>query len=92
MILSLLTTATHTAVLVSAFAILFFLALFCLFPMGLGEVDPDTVDAARLNYDATYDRFYGVINTHTTELNYTRIAFVHSVGRPDGTPVTTVAT
>ncbi len=58
----------------------------------LEGIDPDTVDAARLNYDATYDRFYGVINTHTTELNYTRIAFVHSVGRPDGTPVTTVAT
>jgi predicted secreted protein len=32
----------HGAVLVSAFAILWFLALFCLFPIGLGEVDPET--------------------------------------------------
>jgi predicted secreted protein len=33
----------HGAVLVSAFLIVWFLALFCLFPMGLGsEVDPDT--------------------------------------------------
>ena len=42
MILSLLTTATHTAVLVSAFVIFWFLSLFCLFPVGLGEVDPQT--------------------------------------------------
>jgi predicted secreted protein len=32
----------HGTVLVSAFAILWFLALFCLFPIGLGEVDPET--------------------------------------------------
>lgn len=32
----------HGAVLVSAFAILWFLALFCLFPIGLGQVDPET--------------------------------------------------
>ena len=32
----------HWAVLVSAFAVLWFLALFCLFPIGLGEVDPET--------------------------------------------------
>lgn len=32
----------HWAVLLSAFASVWFLALFCLFPMGLGEVDPDT--------------------------------------------------
>jgi predicted secreted protein len=32
----------HGAVLVSAFAILWFLALFCLFPIGLGEVDSET--------------------------------------------------
>jgi predicted secreted protein len=32
----------HGAVLVSAFAILWFLALFCLFPIGLGELDPET--------------------------------------------------
>jgi len=32
----------HGAVLVSAFAILWFLALFYLFPIGLGEVDPET--------------------------------------------------
>jgi predicted secreted protein len=33
----------HGAVLISAFLIVWFLALFCLFPMGLGsEVDPDT--------------------------------------------------
>jgi predicted secreted protein len=33
----------HGAVLVSAFLIVWFLALFCLLPMGLGsEVDPDS--------------------------------------------------
>jgi predicted secreted protein len=32
----------HWAVLVSAFAVFFFLTLFCLFPIGLGEVDPET--------------------------------------------------
>ena len=32
----------HGAVLVSAFVILWFLALFCLLPVGIGEVDPET--------------------------------------------------
>jgi len=32
----------HGAVLISAFLILWFLALFCLFPIGLGEVDQET--------------------------------------------------
>jgi predicted secreted protein len=32
----------HGAVLVSAFAVFWFLALFCLLPVGLGEVDPET--------------------------------------------------
>lgn len=32
----------HWAVLLSAFAGIWFLALFCLFPVGLGEVDPQT--------------------------------------------------
>ncbi len=32
----------HGAVLVSAFLILWFLALFCLLPVGLGAVDPQT--------------------------------------------------
>jgi predicted secreted protein len=32
----------HWAVLVSAYTILWFLTLFCLFPIGLGEVDPQT--------------------------------------------------
>ena len=33
----------HGAILVSAFLILWFLALFCLLPMGLGaEVDPES--------------------------------------------------
>ena len=32
----------HWAVLVSAFAGFFFISLFCLFPVGLGAVDPDT--------------------------------------------------
>ena len=32
----------HAAVLVSAFAILWFLALFCLLPIGIGEVDAET--------------------------------------------------
>ena len=34
--------AVHGAVLISAFAGFFFLALFCLFPVGLGAVDPKT--------------------------------------------------
>ena len=42
MIITMLTSATHTAVLVSAYAILWFLSLFCLFPVGLGEFDPQT--------------------------------------------------
>ncbi len=32
----------HWAVLVSAFLIFWFLALFCLLPVGLGDVDPET--------------------------------------------------
>jgi predicted secreted protein len=32
----------HWAVLLSAFLIFWFLALFCLLPVGLGEVDPET--------------------------------------------------
>ncbi len=32
----------HGAVLISAFLIFWFLALFCLLPVGLGEVDPET--------------------------------------------------
>ena len=32
----------HVDILISAFVILWFLALFCLFPVGLGEVDPQT--------------------------------------------------
>jgi predicted secreted protein len=34
--------AVHWAVLVSAFLGFWFLALFCLLPVGLGEVDPET--------------------------------------------------
>jgi predicted secreted protein len=34
--------AIHGAVLLSAFAGFFFLSLFCLFPVGLGAVDPNT--------------------------------------------------
>ena len=34
--------AVHGAVLLSAFAGFFFLSLFCLIPVGLGEVDPET--------------------------------------------------
>jgi len=34
--------ATHIAALVSAYVILWFLSLFCLFPVGLGEFDPQT--------------------------------------------------
>jgi predicted secreted protein len=33
---------THAAVLVSAFAIAWFLAFFCLLPVGLDEVDRET--------------------------------------------------
>ena len=32
----------HYIVLFSAYAVLWFLALFCMLPIGLGEVDPDT--------------------------------------------------
>jgi predicted secreted protein len=32
----------HGSVLVGAYAIFWFLALFCLLPVGLGEVDPET--------------------------------------------------
>jgi len=32
----------HGSVLFGAFAIFWFLALFCLLPVGLGEVDPET--------------------------------------------------
>jgi predicted secreted protein len=32
----------HWAVLLSAFLIFWFLALFCLLPVGLGAVDPET--------------------------------------------------
>ncbi len=32
----------HVSVLVGAYAIFWFLALFCLLPVGLGEVDPET--------------------------------------------------
>jgi hypothetical protein len=39
---SFLTGSTHAAVLISAFAIFYFLALFCLFPVGLGAVDPES--------------------------------------------------
>jgi predicted secreted protein len=41
-IISLITTSTHVAVLVSSFAVFFFLVLFCLFPVGLGPVDPES--------------------------------------------------
>ena len=34
--------AVHGAVLVSAFLVLWFLAFFCLLPIGLGEVDRET--------------------------------------------------
>ena len=32
----------HFVVLFSAYAVLWFLVLFCLLPIGLGEVDPET--------------------------------------------------
>jgi predicted secreted protein len=32
----------HYVVLVCTYAVLWFLCLFCLFPIGLGAVDPDT--------------------------------------------------
>jgi predicted secreted protein len=41
-IFSIVTSSTHVAVLVSAFVIFWFLTLFCLFPVGLGEFDPQT--------------------------------------------------
>ena len=42
MIVSLVTSSTHVAILLSAFVIFYFLALFCLFPVGLGAVDPES--------------------------------------------------
>jgi predicted secreted protein len=35
-------SAVHWAVLLSAFLGFWFLSLFCLLPVGLGEVDPET--------------------------------------------------
>ncbi len=32
----------HPTVLISAFAVFWFLCFFCLLPIGLGDVDPDT--------------------------------------------------
>ena len=32
----------HYVVLFSAYAVLWFLALFCMLPIGLGEIDPET--------------------------------------------------
>jgi predicted secreted protein len=32
----------HYVVLFSAYAVLWFLALFCLLPIGLGDIDPET--------------------------------------------------
>jgi predicted secreted protein len=32
----------HPTVLISAYAVLWFLCLFCVFPIGLGDVDPQT--------------------------------------------------
>ena len=37
----------HGAVLVSAFVIFWFLALFCVLPIGLGDADPQTGAPAR---------------------------------------------
>ena len=37
-----ITGIIHHVVLLSAFAVLWFLCLFCLFPIGLGAVDPET--------------------------------------------------
>jgi predicted secreted protein len=36
------TQAVHVSVLIGAFVIFWFLALFCLLPVGLGAVDPET--------------------------------------------------
>jgi predicted secreted protein len=35
-------TVVHGSVLFGAYVIFWFLALFCLLPVGLGEVDPET--------------------------------------------------
>lgn len=32
----------HPVVMISAFAVLWFLCLFCIFPIGLGAIDPET--------------------------------------------------
>jgi predicted secreted protein len=69
----------HGAVLVSAFAILWFLALFCLFPIGLGEVDPETgapknprlllkAGLATLIAAALWAVFYAVIALHIIDV------------------------
>ena len=69
----------HGAVLVSAFAILWFLALFCLFPIGLGEVDPETgapknprlllkAGLATIIATVLWTVFYVVIALHVVDL------------------------
>jgi predicted secreted protein len=70
----------HGAVLVSAFLIVWFLALFCLFPMPLGsERDPDTgapvnpqlrkkVLIATVIAGVTWIAFYAAIGMHVVDL------------------------
>ena len=69
----------HWAVLISAFASIWFLALFCLFPVGLGDVDPETgapkspqllkkMGWATVIAVVLFSIFYALIVTHVLDL------------------------
>ena len=69
----------HGAVLLSAFAGFWFLSLFCLFPVGLGEVDPQTgapkspqllkkMGWATIIAVVLFIIFYALIATHVLDL------------------------
>jgi predicted secreted protein len=71
--------AVHWAVLLSAFTGAFFLSLFCLLPVGLGEVDPQTgapkspqllkkMGIATIIAIVLFIIFYALIATHVLDL------------------------
>lgn len=69
----------HGAVLVSSFLIVWFLAIFCLLPIGLGDIDPDSgaplkpmlgrkVVIATAIAVVLWVGFYGLIRLHILNL------------------------
>jgi predicted secreted protein len=71
--------AVHAAVLLSAFAGAWFVSLFCLLPVGLGEVDPQTgapkspqllrkMGIATIIAVVLWAIFYALIVTHVLDL------------------------